>query len=349
MTANPHDLTARLRSFHKQHGLPGIAAAVVTADSVLMAATGTRVRGGSDPVGEADTWHIGSCGKSMTAALWARLVQRGQATWEDTVSELFCDLDPKPHPAWQTVTITDLLSHFAGLAGNLTQADLKAAYSKEESPADQRTEVAARALAAPPVRYGRFLYSNLGYTIAGAAIERVTGEPFDSAMGREILHPLGMSSAGFGPPSGDQPWGHRPRWVMLGRGEAIAPNEMSLPHPADNPPVMTPAGRLHVSLADWARFVRLFLTDGPDFLTAESVGLLTTSPPGRKSSQGLGWAIPAGGSPPIAHAQQGSNMRWIATALVHRDRHHAVLIVCNDGRQRLLRACARLGLALVAT
>jgi hypothetical protein len=55
-----------------------------------------------------------------------------------------------------------------------------------------------------------------------------------------------------------------------------------------------------------------------------------------------------GRSPPIAHAQQGSNMRWIATALVHRDRHHAVLIVCNDGRQRLLRECARLGLALVA-
>jgi len=77
---------------------------------------GARVRGG-DPVGARDAWHIGSCGKSMTAALYARLVECGEAEWGAPVAKLFPDLEL--HPGWTGVTIDDLFVGEAGLPANL--------------------------------------------------------------------------------------------------------------------------------------------------------------------------------------------------------------------------------------
>jgi len=345
MTTRADDLTAKIRAFRDRHGLPGIAAALVSVDGIRTSATGVRVRGETGPVGIADRWHIGSCGKAMTAALYARLVQDGQTQWQATVADLLDDVNP--HPAWRGTTITDLLTHCAGLPANLTRAAMKAAYSNMEPGAVQRTEVTTRALSRPPVRYGNFLYSNLGYTIAGAAIERITGVPYEEALSREILQPLGVASAGFGAPTGDAPWGHRPRWLVYGRGQAVDPHIMSLPHPADNPPVMTPVGRLHVSLDDWARFVRLFLHEGGDMLTVDSLQRITMPPNGRQSYQGMGWAVPDREASPIAYVQQGSNLRWVATALVDRDRRKAVLVATNDGRLSLLKPCVRLAVDLL--
>ena len=64
----------------------------------------------------------------------------------------------------------------------------------------------------------------------------------------------------------------------------------------------------------------------------------------------MGWAIPTGrrwGSGRIAYAQQGSNRYWVATALVGASRRSAALIVCNDGRTRLLAASAKLAADLL--
>lgn len=350
MTTSADELTAQAQAFRDRYGVPGVAAAIVTAQGVQTTAVGVRVRGRSEPVGLDDRWHIGSCCKSMTAALFARLVESGRATWQDAVVDLLRDTDP--HPAWGGVTITDLLTHFAGLPANLTRAEMKAAYAKAEPGAVQRTETATRVLSGPPVKFGRFLYSNLGYTLAGAAIERICTVSYEDALRREILEPLGMSSAGFGAPAGaqprDQPWGHPPRWLLYGRGKAVDPTSMLPPRPADNPTVITPAGRLHVSLADWARFIRLFLAGGADLLTADSLQRITTPPAGHRSNQGMGWAVPAGDSARIAYAQQGSNLRWVATAVVDRERRRAALIATNDGRLRLLRSSLDLGIKLLA-
>ena len=55
-------------------------------------------------------------------------------------------------------------------------------------------------------------YSNLGYVIAGAITEKVTGKSWEQAMRDEVFGPLGMTSVGFGgtgtPGQVDQPWGH---------------------------------------------------------------------------------------------------------------------------------------------
>jgi CubicO group peptidase (beta-lactamase class C family) len=192
-------------------------------------------------------------------------------------------------------------------------------------------------LADPPDGRGTFRYSNLGYVLAGAAIDRITGSTYESALRTELLDPLGVTTAGFGPPP--RLWGHRPRLqiasLCIGRGKPAGPDDLR----SDNPPLLTPAGRLHLSLADWARVQRLFL-DGTGLLGPASLGhILQTPSDGR--GMAMGWAAPQG-LPDVALGMQGSNTAWAATAMIDIDRSRMALVITNDGRTSMLRATALL-------
>ena len=56
------------------------------------------------------------------------------------------------------------------------------------------------------------IYSNQGYAIVGAMLEKLTGTPWETLITERLFKPLHMDSAGFGPPGTigavDQPWGH---------------------------------------------------------------------------------------------------------------------------------------------
>ena len=344
-------LAPRLSRFRDRYGVPAVGAAIVTTGAPPAIVTvGARVRGGAEPVTDGDRWHVGSCGKSMTAALVARLVERGTTAWDATLPELFGDLGGGMHPAWRQVTLSQVLLHRAGLPANLSRRELLAAQTDSRPVTEQRGAVAAGVLTRPPRRPGRFRYSNLGYIVVGAAVERLTGRSYEAALSDQVLHPLGITSAGFGAPDGADPWGHRPGALRIGRGPAVDPADTAGPHASDNPPVMSPAGRLHLDLGDWSRFVRLFIEPGGELLRPSSVATLTTLPPVKGAQQAMGWAVPTGrrwGSGRIAYGQQGSNRNWVATALVGAGRRSAALVACNDGRTRLLAASAMLAADLL--
>jgi CubicO group peptidase (beta-lactamase class C family) len=336
------------RDVRARYGVPALGASLLSVGhDPLTAVTGSRVRGGAEPATPDDRWHIGSCAKAVTATMVARMVQRGQIRWDTPLADLFADV-PGRDAGWDSATMAELLTHRAGVPANPTREQMVAGQTDPAPLPDQRTALARRVLAAPPDRPGRFRYSNIGYTLAGAAVERVTGLSFEDALRDDILDPLGITTAGFGPPRGAQPRGHRPRWLYVGAGPAVDPDRADPRKPADNPPVITPAGRLHLSLADWARFVGLFLTPPGDFLTEESIRVMTTPPPG--FPQGMGWGVPSGRpyADRIAFAQTGSNLRWVAASAVTTDRRRAALVVCNDGRLRVIRRLARLAIDLLA-
>jgi CubicO group peptidase (beta-lactamase class C family) len=328
------------RSRHRL-GAPAIGAALVPATGApTVVVTGERVRGGGVPVLTTDRWHIGSCMKVMTATLVARFVERGRLDWSTPLAELFDGADP----AWRGRSVAEVLTHTAGVPANPTPAEMRTALADPTPLPEQRARIAAQTLARAPGQPGRFRYSNLGYVLVGAALERLTGEPFEAILGAEVLAPLGITSAGFGPPGPDQPWGHRARWLAFGRGPAVDPADRSLTQPPDNPPLLSPAGRLHLTLHDWAAFVRTFLA-GAD----EATGLISAASRERLITERMGWWVPSGGrlAQTIAFGQQGSNTRWTACAVVAADRSTAALVVCNDGRTRLLTSTLRLGVDLL--
>jgi D-alanyl-D-alanine carboxypeptidase len=343
-------LRAQLAEFRAKHAIPAIGGGTVTRDGrVALEALGVRIRGGDDPVRPDDRWHIGSCGKSITAALYARLVERADAQWGAVLPDLFPDLADEIDPAWSPITIDDVFVSQAGLPANLSRAEMQAACGNPRPIREQRTQVTSTALARPPRRPGRFLYSNLGYIVIAAAIERITDLSFESALATHVFEPLGITSAGFGPPN--ELWGHGGRMLALGPLGLFDLGGGSPADPArlesDNPAVMSPAGRVHLTLEDWTKFQRVFLTHGGDFLRPETVERLLTPASGRGYRQAYGWA-PARGLENVSLGQQGSNTYWVATALIDRMRERTAMVVCNEGRARLLKQTPGLAAQLLA-
>ena len=317
-------LQTQLESLRASAGIPALGGAIVTVDGLLWSGvTGLRQQGGTTPVTLSDRWHLGSNTKAMTAVLYAGLIEDGRAAWGMTVPQLFPDLDTDP--AWASTTVEQLMGHRAGIVDQaVIPGWMAGAWLPGADVGALRTTLARSILSAPPAGTpGAFAYSNAGYIVVGAAIERITGEPWESTMQHEMFDRLGMTSAGFGPPSGDNPWGHR--------GAAITPADPAA-FGSDNPPGLGPAGTVHASLEDYARFLRLFLTDGAGWLHGHSMVQLTTPLSGSGQPYALGWSVLtgqawSGGGPALTH--DGSNTLWLARAVVAPARGAAAICVAN--------------------
>lgn len=292
-------------------GAPGLAGMVVDAKGVKrLVFGGVRRQGAADPVTADDPWHLGSNGKAMTAAVYGRLVDQGKAAWGADLKSLFPDI--AIDPAFAGLTIEHLLGHRSGIQdGPLMRGGfLMRAHQDQRPLAIQRAELARTILTAPPTGpVGAFAYSNVGYALAGAAIERITGQSFEDALTAQLYRPLSMSRAGFGAPVGPAPWGH------AGPAGALRPVDPA--GLSDNPPAISPAGRMHMSLADYAAFLRTLLSDGQGWLKPDTVRRLTTPVAGEGQSYALGWGVSTQAwSPGPILAHEGSNTLWHALTIL---------------------------------
>ena len=315
-------LKSRLDAMTAKGSVPAMAAAVVKAEGILFsAASGVRRKSASDPVSVHDAWHIGSDTKAMTAALYARLVDQKRAKWGATMLDLLPTLAGAMDPAWRSVTIEQLMPHRAGL-DDIGLPWLIAARGDKRPMHEQRLFTAFEKLSKPPVKpVGQFSYANVGYIIIGAAIEQILKTSWEAAITAQVFDPLGMREAGFGPPKGEAPQGHRLNPLS---GELVAVGDGPA---ADNPMALGPAGTVHLPLEDWAAFIRIFLDPKQTFLKPDSLQRLITPPPG--ASYAMGWGViddPKAGRL-LSHA--GSNTMWFAQAAIARDHDIAVLATAN--------------------
>jgi D-alanyl-D-alanine carboxypeptidase len=346
------DLAEMLRPIRDQTGVPAVGAVLLDSNGIrAIGVDGVRVLRTEDqnpvPVAVDDLWHLGSCTKAMTATLVARITSRQDATirFETRLGELLDqDLRRRMDPGWQGVTLLMLLQNRGGAPGNV-DSDLWASLWRDRgAPVEQRARLAREVLrAAPSHKPGTvYEYSNSGYTLVGHAIEHVEGKAFEQLLLDEVFAPLGITSAGFGAPGVrdvvDQPRGHREaeengsiRYTPVRPG----PN-------ADNPAAIAPAGRVHMSLADWARFVRLHLrgargeaVDG--FLPLDAFQTLHRP---ALESYAAGWIVVERAwteGPVLTHS--GSNTMWYAVVWIAPGTDAAFLAVCNAGGERAAQAC----------
>lgn len=328
----------------RQTGAPAAGGVVVTPRGTLyLEAGGLRRADRLATVTRDDLWHIGSSTKALTAALYGRQVEAGRAQWSARLPALFPDL--KLHPDWADTRIDDVMAHRAGLADEgVIEADYLAAAAASAKPvAEQRSALVAQVLAKPPARPpGGFAYANLDYVVAGAALERIARRSWEESLRADLFAPLGMRTAGFGPPLGAEPWGHK-----LGddrRLHPVAPTGI-----ADFPAVLAPAGGVHLSLADYARFVRVFLADGGGYLKPETLTRLGRPWGGQDGDYGLGWQVTAGegwAQGPLL-TSEGSNTLWHAQVQLAPARGIAVITCANAETGGGVEAARRLGLQLV--
>jgi CubicO group peptidase (beta-lactamase class C family) len=316
--------------------LPAIAALIqIDGKIAAEAAAGLRAVGHTEAVTIRDRWHIGSDSKAFTSTLIARLVEQHVMRFEDTLAKSFPSFAKQMDSKYRKVTVTQLLSHTAGLPQLTDDKELPPFMAVIEPIQDvkaQRAAIARKYLTMPPPgEAGEFSYSNLGFIIAGAIAEARTGKSWETLVREQVFEPLDIENAGFGAPGLssriDQPRGH-----SEDNGTLVPLDPGSID--ADNPAALGPAGTINISLGDWARFAQ-------DQLNGElGRGKLLTAASYRRlhsvvsHDYGLGWGVirdSKGDLRLLTHT--GSNGYWLADIRIIPPRNMIILIATNAGNE----------------
>ena len=237
-------------------GVPAVGMGMIVGDQApLISVSGLRKQGNDTKVTISDKWHIGSCAKSMTATLTAILINSGkyeQLNWDTPLSNIF---EYQVHETLKDVTLKELLSHRSGIQDPEQWDDVVEKLKPLEGDVFKERAVIAETFLQKEANYDRINaseahYSNIGYVIVGAVLEKITGKSWEQLMVQHIFNPLSMSSAGFGMPQNeklidpDQPWGH---------------SENLEPTVDPNPSWLNPAGGVHSSLEDLLKFLKIHM------------------------------------------------------------------------------------------
>lgn len=205
------------------------------------------------PVTAGTIFDIGSVSKQFTAASVLLLCDRGLLSVEDSLGGLF----DKAPPDKRGITIHQLLTHTSGLPREIGQ-DFQV-MSRDDLV---RSTLAADLRFRPGEGYG---YSNAGYALLAAIVERTSKMSFHDLLESEIFARAGLRSTGFIGRSPD-----RDRTGLAIYGPLIGQNPSDWPHTWNN---RGPGGVLS-TVGDLARWWHA-LRDGR-VISAESVDAMFT-------------------------------------------------------------------------
>lgn len=138
-------------------------------------------------------YRAGSIAKVFTAAAAMQLAEQGKLDIDQPLSAALPEFSIKTRfPNAAPVTPRNIMCHHSGLPSNFLQGLFVREPDRFESVvANIRDEYQAF-----PPNYV-FSYSNLGMALLGAAIQKVSGEPFDAYMDQRFFQPLGMTQSSF--------------------------------------------------------------------------------------------------------------------------------------------------------
>jgi CubicO group peptidase (beta-lactamase class C family) len=259
-------------------GFSGNVIVVQQGNVLLEKGYGLADRENKIPVTPNTVMTIGSISKQFTAAAVLKLEMQGKLQTTDSISRYL----PNVPADKRNITIHELLTHTAGLAPDYGPSDYEPI---ERDPYVAR--VMAAPLESPPGT--RFSYSNAGYALAAAIVERVSGTSYERFLHDNLFAPAGMSQTGFHIPqwqagqvavgyNGDERWGTMPDhwapagpyWNQIGSGGIQStPHDMYLW-------TVALSGDSILSAAERKKFQTGYVSDGPDAQYAYGWGIRQT-------------------------------------------------------------------------
>ncbi len=320
--AGDGNLTEILEYVREANNIPAIAAMTFKDGVILeMAVAGTTKSGGSENVDTNAKWHLGSITKSMTSTLAGVMVENGLINWNSTIVDVFPEYSTVINAEYHDIKLEELLTHTSGIG----EIDLDQWYESTDDMVVQRIEVAGEALTTDySITRGEFSYSNTAYVTAAAMLEKVGGKSWEELLTENVFTPLGMNNSGFlAPTDSGSPWGHSPD----GNATPLDPNELI----SDNPRVLGPAGTVHTTLTDMAKYINLHLDKGQtlNLLTPATFNKLHTGVVDMNYNgllYALGWNVNSDASV-MFHA--GSNLRWLAELTLVQEKNVGIFVVMN--------------------
>jgi CubicO group peptidase (beta-lactamase class C family) len=227
-------------------------------------------------------FNLGSMNKMFTSVAIAQLAQAGKLSFTDTVGKHLPDYPNKD--VADKVTIHHLLTHTSGL-GMYWNEKWMAQREKLLTVAAHLPLFASDPLAFSPGE--KLHYSNSGFMVLGAIIEKASGEDYYNYMQKHVFQPAGMSDTGFYEPGKEIPN------LAIGyttRSEDGKPLE----EPLDNTKMREirggPAGGGYSTAPDMVKFHQALL--GHKLLDQKHTELITTGkvdgPQGSRYAYGFG-------------------------------------------------------------
>jgi len=256
---------------------------------------------------------VGSISKQFTAAALLLAQEQGKVSIDDKVGKYFPDLTRA-----NEVTIRELLSHTSGYEDYAPQDYIIPAWTKPTT---------ARAImdgwAKKPLNFDpgtKWQYSNTNYVIAGAILEKVTGEKLVAFLQEHIFGPLDMQSAG--------------EWLRPGGLDADAYTRFALgpPRPVarEGDGWYFAAGELSMTPTDLAKWdvalLRKKILSRKSYAELEKEVKLKS---GEATHYALGLTLGEQmGTPTLSHGGEVSG--FLASNTVFPDKNAAVIVLSNE-------------------
>lgn len=238
----------------EEEGLTGAVWAVVdSGEEIAFDAVGVKNLQTKERLKPADKVHIGSVTKTVLAVGILRLVSENKIDLDAPVRKYLSEINfENKWNETNPITVRHLLDHTSGLedlrlwqmftAKAAPNSVLATAFEKDSSVLKVRTKPGSV-----------FSYSNMGYTLLGMVIEKVTNEPYESYLDKNLLKPLGMLNSTFG--------------FVSQAGEKADP-ELAMGH-LDNqttfpalPIFLRPASQFTTTAYDMGLFLKFIMSDG---------------------------------------------------------------------------------------
>jgi CubicO group peptidase (beta-lactamase class C family) len=257
-------------------------------------------------------YRIGSITKTFTAVLVLRLRDEGRLALTDPLEEYV------PGTVAGQATIGALLAHTAGLAAEPTGPWW------ERTPGELRPTLVDVLGDDPQIHPAgqRHHYSNPGYALLGAVVERVRGQAWGEVLRREVLEPLAMARTTLLPVAP-----HAAGWAVHPWADVL------LAEPTVDTGLMAPAGELWSTAADLAKFAAFLMAGDDRILPSDTVAQMRTpaSPPapaGWDNGYGLGLQLLRRDGRVLA-GHTGSLPGFVATVWVSPDDALGAVVLGN--------------------
>ena len=259
--AQPQKATEALQQIMQEEAVAGLSVAVVKDGRIIYNESfGWKNKEKGQPLTNESIFRIASISKSFTATALLQLVEKGKLSLDADVSDLVGFEVRHPQYPGITITLRMLLSHRSSLN------DSQGYFTLDAINPDKNADWAKCYNNYEPGK--GYQYCNLNFNLAGAILERITGERFDKYIRKKVLKPMklyggywvdGLDSSRFATIYEYDTTGH-----ATASPAAYAPRREEIANyiTGYSTPIFSPTGGMKISASDLARYMTMHMQQG---------------------------------------------------------------------------------------
>lgn len=310
-------------SARSRHKVPGAALGLLVSGASCAAGLGVTSVENPLPVTPDTLFQVGSISKTFVGTAVMRMMEAGKLGLDVPLRAYLPEFRLSDADASARVTLRHCLTHMGGWYGD----DFGVFEPGDDALANYVTGMALLPQETPLGTV--WAYNNAGFSLAGRAMEVVTGKPFETIIQELILTPLGMTHTFFTP---EDVMTHR---FAVGHSTIKGEARVARPWPVTR--AARPAGGVVSCIDDMLRYARFHMGDGvtPDgmrLLRPETMALMQSAQVAGANFcdfVGLPWLInDVGGVRLVGHT--GSVTGQTAILRFLRDRDFAFIMLTNS-------------------